>query len=289
MASTANAQALALALEPFDPGVLGTFVLVNHMHGPEERVEHAIEQLQQIHGITAVADDVGFVYEKLEAAWPKMLHGVEKHAESSADEDLPEVLLPMVDACVSCKVSLNGAGSHKDLKILTASGGVQQRKLAEVYCPGCNTYYANVWQFKLYDHRHVSVAPGRTRGPSSVGAHDIKLIANPAKAGVLVTLSQRQAFGTTVRDLTLLSGLLLHARGSFTSFVDVLSDLCGRPLFSDVNNRIHMETLWFVYRLSQTLPEAQLATLSWNFGRDTFDQWLFQLVPLVRAAFREEW
>ena len=292
MASTANAEALALALDPFSPSVIGTLVLVNSMYGLDGRVPNAIEQLQKIHGITALADDVGFVYEKLETAWPTVLHGVEKPLTSNPDGNLPEVpevLLPEVDACVTCKRSLSGAQSLKDMQILTVSGGLQQRKLVELYCPCCNIYYANVWQFKLYDHRHVAVAEGRSRGAFKVGAHDIKLVANPAKAGVLVTLSRQQPFGTTVRDLTLLSGLLLHARGSFTSFVDVLSDLCGRPLFSDANHRKRMETLWFVYRLTQTLPEDKLATLTWEFGRDSFDQWLFQLVPSVRTAFREEW
>jgi hypothetical protein len=50
-----------------------------------------------------------------------------------------------------------------------------------------------------------------------------------------------------------------------------------------------MQILWFVHRLSQTLPQEALAELQCELRETMFDEWLFEVVPTVRAAFREEW
>jgi hypothetical protein len=114
-----------------------------------------------VHGVEASADDVSSVYEKLEAAWPNFLYGVTITPASAAAIELPNVFLPAVTSCVDCQNPLGGAEVAEDLTIATANRGRHEFKLAYLHCARCNTYYANVWQVKLYDHRQfLQPSPG---------------------------------------------------------------------------------------------------------------------------------
>lgn len=222
---------ISAALAPLPPRCLGVIASASQRFGAHARCLVARDALQTEHGISASVDDISFVFNKLDAVMPELLKGVP-----------PGVAETVKIWPVSCHCTCgNEFGMHRrelPMVVFSSDYGRREGVALELHCDACGLYFLGQWAYNRGDRRlgkPISNLSFQTCG------HEYLTF-------LLPTPGLHAVYGCTVQDLRLVSGTLLHARGSFHAAADIFADRADdAKLHSDTHFHQILEAMWYAW------------------------------------------
>ena len=278
--SLPSSNLIGLAMEPLPPYCIGVMVGVAANYPSHIRAGVAADEIQKLHGIHVTQDDVQFVYQKIEAEIPSIL-------KTLPSPMIKEITLgPISTYCIECEVPYSGEGNAMQLIVLSSSIGKRNGIAVEHRCTACGLCSVGHWTYRRQDKR-AGVTPVK----------DLKLGYGYANDEYfcLVQGSGNCITACPIPNMRLVTGILLHARGSFRAAWDTFMERAGcKPSDIPGSDNAHktIEALWFAWALANFIDREGLATVTWdafwNHGQSS-DEWLLSMLPAVRQKFVTKW
>ena len=196
------ARRLAAALHPFPTRCLG--LLLKHFGGSPQVAAQALEAI----GTQALAEDVEEVWEKLRMVFRDFFSPGETPGPVG-EWELPNSIVPSVESCGACGQGFSPHTRKVPITVFSSAVGAARVEAVERHCSSCFAFFLGPW-------RYVQ------KGDAGGGFQNLEYVHVGAPPAVFFLPSSRhRAFGMRHRDLRLVTGILLRARGSFAAVADI--------------------------------------------------------------------
>lgn len=276
---------VAAAMDPLPECCVGTLVAAHVLHGDTGRVSVAQEALESLHNVCVPAEDVGFVYEKIEQVVPSVLLGAPPRSVPPAFE-----FSPVGTCCTECERPFDGHARKVPLSVHTMEVAPEHAYCVEKHCSRCDLYYLGHWRYRRRDRRHHQHPVHDVRLAWGLG--DASFFALPTRGG-------QRTHGLSIKALRLVNGVLHRARGPFRAAANIFADMAGTNQAvgtGDDNAHKYFEAVWFAFALIGLCGPADLGEVTWDRYlpahsgvSDDMDDWLWRLRPRIRRKFVKKW